>query len=285
MSELPLIIEPDPDDPDCGAVMVDGTIAGRPYRFILDTGAARSQVEADEYTAALAQVGSHDSSGAFASETNPVITITDLVVGPLHAATLDVSRVPPIPPYVRNLLGMDVLQHHRCHFRFADAVVDLDVPRSFGPEFELQIDSRGHFYIDVEWPGVTGRACWDTGSGPTIVDRDFWLAHPELFEQTGTTLGTDSTGTQIETPTLLMASPRIGQRVFSKHKAVAVDLTGANSTVEQHMDLILGYTTLRQADWLFDFPARQWMLAPDGTRPAGEQILSAPYDGPGSAAG
>ena len=56
MRGVPLIVEPDPDDPDCAAVMVDGTIAGRPYRFILDTGAARTQVEADEYTAALSSV-------------------------------------------------------------------------------------------------------------------------------------------------------------------------------------------------------------------------------------
>jgi hypothetical protein len=272
MGELPLIIEPDQDDPDFAAVMVDGTIAGRPYRFMLDTGAARSQVEADEYTAALAPVGSYDSPGAFALETNPVITITDLVVGPLHAATLDVSRVPPIPSSMRNLLGMDVLQRHRCYFRFADAAVDLDAPGSYGAASDLQMDSRGHFYLDVQWPGVTAHACWDSGSGPTIVDRDFWLAHPELFEETGTTVGTDSTGTQIETPTLLMAAPRIGQRPFSKHKAVAVDLTGANSTAGQHMDLILGYPTLRQADWLFDFPARRWMLGADRTRPAGEQL-------------
>jgi hypothetical protein len=26
------------------------------------------------------------------------------------------------------------------------------------------------------------------------------------------------------------------------------------------MDLILGYPTIRQADWLFDFPARRWAV-------------------------
>jgi hypothetical protein len=39
---MPLIIEPDLDDPDCAEVLVDGTVAGRPYRFLLDTGAART---------------------------------------------------------------------------------------------------------------------------------------------------------------------------------------------------------------------------------------------------
>ena len=40
MPAVPLIIEPDPDDPDFANVLVDATIAGRPYRLILDTGAA-----------------------------------------------------------------------------------------------------------------------------------------------------------------------------------------------------------------------------------------------------
>jgi hypothetical protein len=27
------------------------------------------------------------------------------------------------------------------------------------------------------------------------------------------------------------------------------------------MDLILGYNTLRQANWLFDFPRRRWAIS------------------------
>ena len=48
--------------------------------------------------------------------------------------------------------------------------------------------------------------------------------------------------------------------MFGPHQAVAVDLSRVNSTLEYPMDLILGYPTIRQADWLFDFPARRWTL-------------------------
>ena len=61
-------------------------------------------------------------------------------------------------------------------------------------ENDLLLDRRGHIYVDVHWPGVSGRACWDTGSGATIVDRDFWIGHPELFEQIGVSVGTDGNG-------------------------------------------------------------------------------------------
>jgi len=62
------------------------------------------------------------------------------------------------------------------------------------------------------------------------------------------------------TPLLQMAAPVIGQRSFASHQVVAADLSRANSTAEIPMDLVLGYPTLRQADWLFDFPSRRWAL-------------------------
>ena len=45
--------------------MVDATIAGRPYQLVLDTGAARTQLDADEYTSGLSRVGEDSSFAAF----------------------------------------------------------------------------------------------------------------------------------------------------------------------------------------------------------------------------
>ena len=255
---MPLVIEPDPDDPDFATVMVDATIAGRPYRLVLDTGAAHTQLDADEYTSGLSPVGEDSSFAAFGGRvTDPVVTITDLEVGPLRVARLDVTRSERA---AGNLLGMDVLRQYCCHFRLDAGVMGLGAPPGAQAEHDLLLDRRGHVYVDVQWPDASGRACWDTGSGPTIVNHDFWVGHPELFEQIGMSVGTDGNGEQAETPLLLMTESVIGQRVFNRHKAVAVDLSPVNSTLECPMDLILGYPTMRQADWLFDFPAKRWML-------------------------
>jgi len=223
--QIPLIIEADPDDPGCATIMADGTVAGRPYRFIVDTGAARTQLEADEYTSALKAAPDESSSGAFASHADPVITVTDVAVGPLRAATLDVTRVSPIPPQPRNLLGLDVLRRYRCLFRLQAAVLDADAPANHQAGRDLRTDSRGHVYMDVSWPGVTAQACWDTGAGITIVNRDFRLAHPRLFEEAGTATGTDGTGATLETPLVLMAEAVIGGRSFGRHQAAVVDLS------------------------------------------------------------
>jgi predicted aspartyl protease len=261
MRQVPLIIEPDPDDPGCAAVLVDGTVAGRSYRFVLDTGAARTQLEADEYTTALTAAGEDTSFGAFGgSAADPVVTVTDLAIGPLRAAALEVARAPAGGPAPRNVLGMDVLGRFACHFRLAASVLELEASPAARADQDLLVGSRGHPYVDVHWPGVTGQACWDTGAGATVVNRDFWLGHPELFEETGISTGTDSKGAQAQTPLLRMAGPVIGHRAFTGHSAVVVDLSGVNAGLEYPMDLILGYPTLRQADWLFDFPAKRWAL-------------------------
>jgi predicted aspartyl protease len=260
MPQIPLIIEAEPDDPGCATVMVDGTVAGRPYRFILDTGAARSQLEADEYTSTLQARPGESSWGAFASHCDPLVTVTDVVVGPLRVATLDVTRVSPVPQRPGSLLGMDVLRRCRCLFRLQAAVLDVEAPADGQAGRELRMDSRGHVYVKVSWPGVAGQACWDTGAGITVVNRDFWLAHRRLFEEIGTSAGTDATGATVETPVVLVAEAVIGGRSFGRHKAAVVDLSQVNRTLELPMDLILGYPALRQADWLFDFPARRWTV-------------------------
>jgi hypothetical protein len=259
MGRVPLIIEPDPDDPGCASVMVDGTAAGRPYRFMLDTGAVRTQLETDEYTATLSLVASESSGGALSSPlSQPVVTVTDLAVGPLRAATLEVIRVDRRP----NLLGMDVLRHYCCHLRLEACALDVETSPSQLADRDLLMSKRGHVYVDLRWPGVAANALLDTGAGATLVNRDFWLAHPELFGHAGTSVGTDVSGAQVRTPVLLMAEMVIGGRAFGRHNAVAVDLSGPNSTAEIPMDFIIGYPTLRQASWLLDFPAKRWAIMP-----------------------
>jgi hypothetical protein len=76
--------------------------------------------------------------------------------------------------------------------------MDVEAPDRFVFDNTLVIGPRGHVYVEVCWPGVSGRACWDTG-------------------------------------------PVIGERTFSRHKAVAVDLSPVNRTVDIPMDMILGY--------------------------------------------
>jgi gag-polyprotein putative aspartyl protease len=261
MTDLRVTLEHDPDDRDCAVPFADGTVAGRPYRFVLDTGAARTRMTADEYTTSVQPTGTDEGHGAFGPVKETIITVTDVSVGPMRATSLDVTLANGAAAGAPSLLGMDLIGRYRCHFRFAAGLVDVGA-RAAGTD-ALYTGSRGHVYVDAAWPGAPGvsaSANWDSGAGITIVHEGFWLAHRELFTDIGTTEGTDASGTRVATPLVLMSGPVIGQRPFAPHKAAVVDLSAANATLDRPMDLILGYPTWSQADWLFDFPARRWAL-------------------------
>jgi hypothetical protein len=80
--------------------------------------------------------------------------------------------------------------------------------------------------------------------------------YPAFFQEVGHSQGRDAAGATMQAPLFLMASTIIGHHEFPPHKVAGVDLSQVNSTTEMPMDVILGYSTLRQAHWVFDFPAR-----------------------------
>jgi hypothetical protein len=255
-----LVIEPDPDDPGCADVMVDGMLDGRPYRFVLDTGGARTYVVADDFLTALTGSGAVRSAGVFAPNRNAMVRVSELVVGPVRATDVEVALIEAAQPGARNLLGMDVLKNFQCHFRFDSATLVIDDAVGADGMRPLLMDDASHPYVEVTWPGVTANSVWDSGAGITIVDRAFWSEHRGLFEDLGSSVGTDSTGAQVETQTYTVAAPRIGGQQFDPHKVAVVDLSEPNSKLDRPMDMILGYPALRQANWLFDFPRRQWRI-------------------------
>jgi hypothetical protein len=255
---IPMAIQPDPEDPGCADVLVDATIAGRPYRLRLDTGAARTELVADDYLATLPSNGSHTSHGAFGgAETQDVITIPDLVIGQFAAAFTDVVRAAAAPGR-SSLLGMDLLGLYCCEFRFDSEVLVLTGSPALQASLPLRLSERGHLYVDLSWSEVTATGCWDSGSGITVVDKGFAYSHPELFNEVGTSTGTDSTGTTIQTPTYAMTGPLIGGTQFGSSLVAVIDMTAMNQGLSNPVDLIVGYPLYRQANWLFDVPARRW---------------------------
>ncbi len=122
------------------------------------------------------------------------------------------------------------------------------------PFHELVVDTKFHPYVTLRFGEITATAVWDTGASITVADMSFINTYPTLFQEVGKSQGTDAIGANMETPLFIMASPMIGRHEFSPHTVAGVDLSHVNAHAELPMDLILGYTTLRQAHWVFDFP-------------------------------
>lgn len=213
---ISLVVVPDQDDPVCADVLVDGSVVGWPYRFVLDTGAARTHLVSDDLTVSLPVVRTVSSAGALAAGRDDIVTVSNLSLGPIRVQSLDVVRVPAEQPGSRSLIGMDVLRSFCCHVRLTAAELRLESSRTGEATQDLEMDARGHSYVTLWWPGIRARACWDTGAGITVVDQAFHAAHRELFAEAGTSYGTDSTGAHVETPMYVMRGPEIGGASFGR---------------------------------------------------------------------
>jgi hypothetical protein len=251
-----MVVQGDPGDPDSVGVMAAGSVAGHEVMFRLDTGGARTHLVAVGELAGLLPMRSARSAGVSGQvAAQQIVTAWDLAVGDLCIPELDIAR---IPADGQNLLGMDVLGRYCCRFRFDAGVLELGDGPAAGADLGLSMDSRDHPYVELAWDGVTASACWDSGAGTTVVDKAFLDRNPELFATAGSSTGTDAGGARISTPMFSMAGPAIGGVRFPASRVAVVELGPVNSGLELPMDVIVGAPLIRQANWLFDFPARRW---------------------------
>lgn len=259
MGEFALLIQPDNEEPEAAEILVEGAVGGRQYLFLLDTGAARSCLVFDDFTAGFAATGTHQSSGVFAAQWEDLVHVPSIAFGPIVQREFPVARSAGAHPGQRNLIGMDLLKDHRCHFLFDEYRVVVDEEPRTGPALQtLFTDSKFHPYVDAQFGSARAAAVWDTGAGITVVDLRLVEQHPEFFQEVGRSFGTDATGASLETPTYQMKSVVIGGHAFPAHHVAAVDLSQVNRSTETPFQLILGYSTLRYAHWWFDFPGRVW---------------------------
>jgi len=262
MSGFALIILPDEEEPEAAEVLVDGSVGGRPYRFLLDTGAAQSAILSDDYTATFAAVERRASSGVFASGSEDVILAPSIALGPIVQRDFPVTRLAENTPHRRNLIGMDLLKDFSCHFLFDKNLAEIDAedPETLSYH-DLALDSRFHPYVPLRFDAVTASAVWDTGAGITVADMGFIARHPALFQAAGQSQGTDSTGASVATPMFTMLGARVGEVALPPLRVAGVDLSAVNATIETPMDIIIGYNLMRAANWLMDFPRRRWAIS------------------------
>lgn len=252
-------LKPDEQDEEGAEVWVQATIEGRPYDFLLDTGAATTTLQWDEFTGSMARQGSRESSGVLGKIEDDLITVHDFRLGSIQRATLTAARMAEGRQGVPNLLGMNVLKSHCCTFLFSENRVSLE-PNSPALLSDLFLDEKAHPYVPVACLGNAGQAVWDTGASLTCVDMGFIEGNPQAFAEAGSSAGSDASGSTITTPLFVMKGFSCGGQLFPNHRVVGIDLSFVNSTISHPMTMILGYSTLRLANWLFDFPRRKWRI-------------------------
>jgi hypothetical protein len=158
---------------------------------------------------------------------------------------------------------MDILREHCCHFMMDEQRVRVDpgdLAEAADVFHELRVDDGYHPYIEVGLGAAKARAVWDTGAGITVVDIQFIRKHSIYFAEAGRSQGTDATGERVETPMFTMGTVVVGNHAFPPHRVAGVDLSPVNAALRMPMDMILGFSTINKANWVFDFPRRRWAI-------------------------
>jgi hypothetical protein len=266
MVELPMILESDRDDPDCASVFVDGWSEGRRRRFLLDTGAAMSQVPRDWLAHESPGQGERTGVAALGSTHQRLGQVDSLRVGSLEVRKVTVGVLAEEHPHFWGLLGMDVLGQEAWEFDFAGRRVGVGSVESDADRRWSRLDRcpSGQPLVEMNVGPVPATAVWDSGAGITLVDASFHHRHADLFVPAGSATGTDSGGNQAETPLAVMAASRIADVDFPSCKVAIVDLVHATAALDRPMHLILGYTLIQSAAWIFDFPRQRWVVTPAG---------------------
>src|SRR5260370_38116543 len=91
MADVPLIIEPDAEELEAAEVLVEGSVGGRPYRFLLDTGAANTRIALDAYTVGFDSLERSPTAGVFRQGTDDVIRVPVVQVGPITRGSITVA--------------------------------------------------------------------------------------------------------------------------------------------------------------------------------------------------
>lgn len=265
-SEISLIVEDGVRANDSSTMYVQGFVGDKPYKFVLDTGAARTTIANDDFTATFKSESKTTTAGAFAKLQNDRITVPKIQVGPLFQSGLAIDRMEKgTEKNKRNLLGMDFLRMYAFYFLFDENKLVPLKPDQVKNEVKYQklfMGERFHPYVDLAWKnGVAAKGVWDTGASITVFDSSFIAKNPGLFKRAGSSKGSDSSGTtEKDTDLFEMEAFSLGGQSFPRIKVVGIDLSVPNSTVKTKMDFILGNNVIRKANWVFDFPRKRWAI-------------------------
>ena len=125
--------------------------------------------------------------------------------------------------------------------------------------------------IPVSLGSESLQAYWDTGSPPSaIIDPTFATKHPELFAPDSNANGEpdvtyDVNNLPVGTKYSILKSMKIGDFLMENLPVEISDLSGYQDPFTgQGVQVILGFSVIRQYSWFFDFKGQRWGIYPAG---------------------
>jgi len=242
-----------------GKAYVSCVIDGVKERCFLDTGSAMTLVANSKRFSAYTNIGNFrfESASGIPQQTETIqigsiqiddVQIRDRKVGRIHFRGAE------------NSLGIDIIGRQPFSVNFnPQALLKLNTQRPKLPLTTLQVSPHGLLSIPVEIDSVEVHAMWDTGAALTTIDQNFILAHPENFKATKNYMnGIDGAGKSFLVQVFRARKLKIADHTFKDVRVVAAGLGILREGVHKDIQAVIGFNTIRKANWFFDPKNRLW---------------------------
>lgn len=225
-------------------VLVDGI----KKRFLLDTGAASSNIQEDQDTAKYSVLEKGESKGASGkAEICDVVQPTSIVIG-LHP----ISK-PKLKRCGRSILGLDLLGDLIFQVDLSHKNLNvLDKVPSNHQTFPIKRLKPGHVTIPMKFGSQKVDVLFDTGADTTVIDARFIKNHSDLFKLLRSEDGTDANGHKIESKIYECSSVEIGNFKLKNVEMAAFDFGSYLRESMEGSSVILGNNVISKAVWTFD---------------------------------
>ena len=252
---VPLEIRPDRDVPEAAEICARLLVDGVEYGVNVDSGARTTMLLVDDDDAEF----DGETFGAVGSLPIGRRRFTRLIFGPIDLRGGEI-HVAPRRPGLRSVVGLDVIGRLCWEFDFSAGTMRKSSDARVLPNV-LDTTESGHVWIDVF--GSTDRASvlWDTGAAITVVDSTYRRHHADEFIADGNSEGRDVTGSAADMPLYRWRRVTIGGVALEDIRVAELDLSLPARELGRSVDAVCGYTLLRHATWVIDFPHRRWSVA------------------------
>ena len=270
-----------------GFAFVTVTIAGKPYRFMIDSGSQTNVIDPRvAHALGVQPQGIFEVNGARQVSSEGLVTLDGFKIGDAafpasEAAVLDIQKVADDP--IDGVLGFPFFESAEVRMDFDKKTVTIGTPGSLSPQGDrIAVDTRD------EWPEIAGninrvpaKLLIDTGdTNELLLFKNFVDAHPDVVEVSAFNFSQNrAVGGSMHVLRTVVSELDLGaQKLFKRYTEVLTETKGvfADPTIGANV----GLASLKQFVVTFDLADESMFLQQSASFDDGRfRRFSMPADG------
>lgn len=251
---IPIKVES--EKPGVFLARIEVVVDGESRNFLLDSGAAISSIESDEFTKKYPTFGSRKSKGV-----SGISKECDVIQPQVLSFGLQKILKPYLQRCDRNILGIDIFGNRVFQVSLKSKRLNYlsELPEGIASEKVRKL-SPGHITIPIRIEKVIVDVLFDTGADTTIADQQFVEKYPELFEMVRNEDGFDVHGNKIPSRVYEVKNLSVGTLNLINVEMAAFDYGDFLREKMEGASIILGNNVISKGRWSFDLNSENWTV-------------------------